>query len=404
VIREIVQIAINGDAQPDLVPDIAEVEVEEHVDAADAFRVRISVSLQSDGSWSYIDDARFSLWNRLSLVVGYPDDHATLVDGFITHVNLSLSNQGGPEAYLEVTGLDRSVAMDLEEKQRAWVNKKDSGIAQEIFSTYGLKAVVQDTQLTWSENTATTLQAESDIRFLQRLAARNGFSCYVQENTGYFRGPNLQDPPQPILALAFGGDTNLGSVHLAISGTPTTSVALRRIDPLSKRGLQKSLDGLPRRKLGARALADLQQGQPSAARLIKQRPTVGDADMEGVLRDAYEEAGSFVSLSGDIDARAYGHVLRAKRLVTIKGMGSTYSGLYYVRQVHHQFTANGYVQTFEAVRNGLGLTGDEDFSTPPALLPVSLGALGPAAAGGSQTLPAESSVTPIVSTTFGGAA
>jgi hypothetical protein len=112
--------------------------------------------------------------------------------------------------------------------------------------------------------------------------------------------------------------------------------------------------------------------------------------MRGRLRQAYEGAGRFVTAEGEIDGRVYRAVLRARRLVTIKGIGETYSGLYYVTRVRHSFTVDGYTQQFEAYRNGLGLTGEERFAAaalPLALTPALAGALpaqqtGPTGAGG----------------------
>jgi hypothetical protein len=53
--------------------------------------------------------------------------------------------------------------------------------------------------------------------------------------------------------------------------------------------------------------------------------------------------------------------------VTIKGVGETYSGVYYVRSVRHQFTPDGHGQSFTVKRDGLELTGREDFSSEGGL-------------------------------------
>ena len=39
--------------------------------------------------------------------------------------------------------------------------------------------------------------------------------------------------------------------------------------------------------------------------------------------------------------------------MTIKGVGETYSGIYYVTHVTHVFTADGYTQRFSVKRNAL---------------------------------------------------
>jgi hypothetical protein len=48
--------------------------------------------------------------------------------------------------------------------------------------------------------------------------------------------------------------------------------------------------------------------------------------------------------------------------VTIKGIGETYSGVYYVSHVTHSFTPDGYTQSFQVKRNAIHTTGAEDFS------------------------------------------
>jgi phage protein D len=389
VIQEIATVSINGQSQSDLVADISEIEVEEHIESADVFRVRVSLSVQSDGTWSYVDDDRFTVWNQVQIVGGYPEDNATLVDGYITHVKVSLSGSGSDDSFLEITGMDGSALMDLEEKQVAWLNKKDSDIAQEVFTSYGFTWEVEDTQLQHAEAVATILQSETDIRFLRRLAARNGFECFVQGQRGFFRSPNLQDPPQKILAIQFGEETNLASLNIEVDGTPPTSLAIRRIDPVEKREDQEQLTDLSRRKLGARTLKDLRSSQPDGKRLLKGHPAAGVPELQSELRSGYDAAGEFLTISGEVDSRAYGAVLHAKKLVTIKGVGSTFSGLWYVTRVRHHFTAEDYTQSFEAYRNGVGLTGEESFDAAPLQIPAIPGA-GAAASSGNRLLPPSS--------------
>lgn len=65
---------------------------------------------------------------------------------------------------------------------------------------------------------------------------------------------------------------------------------------------------------------------------------------------------------GEVAANQYGSILTPRGTVTIKGIGETHSGVYYVSHVTHTFSAAGYTQTFRVKRNALMPTGDEDFS------------------------------------------
>jgi phage protein D len=290
--------------------------------------------------------------------------------------------------------MDATALMDLEEKQAAWPDKKDNEIAQEIFGSYGLSYEVEDTVVRHGEAVSTVLQTETDIRFLRRLAARNGFECHVKGATGFFRGPNLREPPQRTLALSSGTEANLVDLHVRVDGTPATAAEIRRVDPVGKQEETKRLTDTPRRKLGDQTLAALRGGLPDGHLLLRHQVPASPTEMEARLRAGYEPASRFVTLAGEIDSRAYGAALRAGKLVTVKGIGERYSGLYYVSLVRHAFTADGYTQRFEAYRNGLGPTGEEQFAAPAAAAPIPAVAGNPASSpAGNRVLPAQPSAS-----------
>jgi len=392
VITEIVNVAIDGAVQDALVPDIIEVEVEDDVASAGVFRLRLAIAQRRDGSWKHLDDDRFAIWRRVKIDAGYPGSAETIIDGYITHVEARLTSE---DPYVEISGLDVSAAMDLEEKQRAWLNKKDHEIAQDIFASYGLSCEVEDTVAEHSEDVATILQNESDIRFLRRLAWRNGFECHVHAGTGFFRSPNMQDPPQKLLAVEFGAETNVSNFLIRVNGTPATLIEIRRIDPLEKLEETETLPASPRRSLGARSLADLRTGQPAGRVLVRNQPSTIAREMQTRLRQAYEGASGFVTAEGEIDSRVYRTVLRARRLVTIKGAGESFSGLYYVTRVRHTFTTDGYTQYFAGYRNAIGLTGQESFAAATLPIPIEPGIAQSSRAAGDRVLPAQQSASTI---------
>jgi hypothetical protein len=60
-----------------------------------------------------------------------------------------------------------------------------------------------------------------------------------------------------------------------------------------------------------------------------------------------------VSASGSLDVLRYGRVLKARKLVGVRGVGMAYDGLYYVSSVTHNIKRGEYKQSFELTRNGL---------------------------------------------------
>jgi len=69
-----------------------------------------------------------------------------------------------------------------------------------------------------------------------------------------------------------------------------------------------------------------------------------------------------VTARGTVDTARYGHALRARRLVGVRGAGLTHDGLYYVRRVSHSLAPGSYTQSFELSREGTG-------SITPAVIP-----------------------------------
>ena len=53
------------------------------------------------------------------------------------------------------------------------------------------------------------------------------------------------------------------------------------------------------------------------------------------------------------DVVRYGHILKARQLVGVRGTGLAYDGLYYVKSVTHKIKRGEYKQSFELSRNGL---------------------------------------------------
>jgi hypothetical protein len=63
--------------------------------------------------------------------------------------------------------------------------------------------------------------------------------------------------------------------------------------------------------------------------------------------------------TGKLDVLRYGRVLKARRLVGVRGVGPAFDGLYYVKGVTHEIKRGEYKQSFTLARNGLLSTFDK---------------------------------------------
>lgn len=360
--HENLKIEVEGSEIAELYNDLVSLEVELDEDLAGMFRLDIALLLKDDGSWTYLDDDRLAIWKQVVITAGLGDDAQPLMTGYITHLRPTFG-AGLDECQLEIWGMDASVLMDREDKLKDWPGKKDSDIAVEIFNAYGLTPQIEDTGIVHDENVSTIIQRETDIQFLKRLALRNGYECYVDGDSGYFRPPQLSDDPQPVLSVQFGDDTNVNRFRIEVNALATANVAMFQVDRDSKEILDAASEAGSQTTLGKSPTDSyLGPGMTPGLAYIGKAVTTGSSEMTALCQGVYNEGEWFVTGEGEVAANQYGSVLKPRGPVTIKGIGETYSGVYFVSHVDHVFTADGYVQRFRVKRNGLMPTGAENFA------------------------------------------
>jgi phage protein D len=365
-------IKIDGREVSDLYKDLISLEVELDNELAALLRLTIGIALQNR-NWTHLDDDRFKVWKHITVKAGLEGGTEDVFSGYITHVKPSF-DPDLTRCTLEVWGMDGSVLMDREEKLKDWPDKKDSDIAAEIFRLYGFTPITENTRVIHDEAVATIIQRETDIQFLRRLALRNGFECYVEGATGYFRPPQLSAPPQPVLAVQCGDKTNVRRFALEVNALTPANVAMFQLDRADKSVLDVTAETSRQSALGrTKAAGLLAAGMNPALVVVGGVVATGQPEMTALCQGLYEQGAWFVTGEGEVAANDYGHVLKARQTVTIKGIGETYSGIYYITHVTHSFTPKGYTQHFRVKRNGLLPTGAENF-TVSGWLPVGLAA------------------------------
>jgi phage protein D len=364
-------------AADDFYPNVIEVEVTDHADEADTFRLKLRLRVGDGGEWTDADYDQIALFSKVRIEAGFrAGDTQVLTEGYVTEMTAHFED-AGRQPYFEVRGLDASVLMTLEEKIVAWPNLSDGDIATQILSGYGLVPDVTSTNPVHQDTDITVMQRGTDLQFLRSLARRHGFEVGVERDfvsgvvTGYFREPNLAGNPQKTLAVAFGEQSSLSSFEVSVDSLRPLAAEADQIDVKGKAVGTGTATGLQLAAIGDRDLAAL--AGDTAAGLVSPKDTVGkvwlaadptsDAtELAGLAQAVCDEAGWLATARGDIRSDVYGTVLRANRLVLVRGAGSRYSGAYYVTSVTHRLAAAGeYEQHFEARRNALGLSGGEDF-------------------------------------------
>lgn len=399
------QISLNGTAvDKDFYADVVSLTVEENPGGAGTFRVQLLARSQDNGSWKYVDDEKLALLNKVSIKIGFTsggglaaalgsllggggggDGLSAVFDGYVTNVDVELGSDPG-STFVDVSGMDTSFLMSVEEKIAAWPDMSDSDIVQQIVGAYGVQVKADSTATVHAESNTTIVQRGTDLQFVRELAQRNGMEFYFQTDdksgtvTGFFQAPQLTGKPQSDLAIHAGDKSNLKHFSARLTANRPLNVKVSQVDVKQNSASPVTVSDTQFAKLGAKDLNALVGGplgslltpkDAPAQMLVLGSPTSDPTEMKTLAQAVRDEACWFVSASGEINSDAYQNVLRPHKLVLVKGAGKAHSGKYYVTRVVHQIKSDGsYAQTFEARRNARDADGSEQFGGGGGGLPI----------------------------------
>jgi hypothetical protein len=294
----------------------------------------------------------------IATVNGFPN---VLMDGIVTRQELAPSNEPG-QSTLTITGEDLSVLMDV-----IAMNIMRYPAMPEIARIYLILAkylvfgivpiaippIPPDVTLP-TEEIAT--HRGTDREYIRLLAQQAGYVFYVEpgplpgQSIAYF-GPDIRIPvPQPALNVNMDAHTNVESLSVSLDGLAKKILIYTIMDPATHKipiPIPPPNLSVLRPPLGARLTP------PSRVEFVDhgtaQTTPKAIQEMLGITN----EFSNAVSVSGSLDVLRYGHVLRSRMLVGVRGAGIAYDGLYYVDSVTHNVKRGEYKQSFQLSRDGL---------------------------------------------------
>jgi phage protein D len=352
-------------ASPEVLDAIQQIEVEDHAYMADMLRMRIAIGVKDGcGNWNVLDDDVFSRLANVKLIMTIGSGPSEmLISAYVIEMNASISNQPG-QSVLDIIAMDPTVLMNLEVKVRPWPNMADSNIATSIFGEYGFIPIVDQTQPSRDEVNVTTIQRDTDMKFLTELAARNGYEVYVEVNPqtgiteGHFHSPNLEQTRQEVLSVNMGEYTNVNSLNPRYDMLRPTKAKTIGIDVETQSDQEARIENQSQEVLGTR---DSLSGDRIRSVLLSQSGLYQTGELQNYAQAIADQSSWAITADGELNTVAYGGVLRAKRPVEVRGAGQQFSGTYYVERVHHVISGDSYRQSFTLRRNALELTGQERF-------------------------------------------
>jgi phage protein D len=355
------QVAFAPAPQP-IVEAVEEIVVDSSLEEASLLRMRLGIAQTALGDWTVLTEDLFRPLVPVTVRVQTGVLPEALITGYVATQRIVYGDVAGTST-LEVSALDKTLLMNAQEKVTPWPNLPDGAIAAAIFGQHALVPMVQPTSPTLVEPEGTTIQRGSDIRFLRRLARRNGFDCYVQPEPvtgieqGFFRPRQTVGVPQAVLNVAMGDETNVTSFSVHYAATQPTTVVAAGLDTSTK---------APQPAVAPVSLQPPMGIEPTLTRVLPP-PIVRPADTGLVrtselqsLAQAIADHSSFALLAEGEVGPSVG-ILRPGGIVNVRGAGRVYNGSYFVTRVTHTITRDDYKQRFEARRNAATMTGAEVF-------------------------------------------
>jgi hypothetical protein len=289
---------------------------------------------------------------------GFPH---VLMDGIVTRQELTPSSEPG-QSTLTITGEDLSVLMDIVELTIPYPQMDDALQALAAIAPYAAFGIVPVVIPTFIPEIKVVTkgfnsQTSTHLQHLKKLASTNGFVFYVEpgplpgQSIAYF-GPDIRIPvPQPALSINMDAHTNVESMSFSLDGLAKETMVVIVNDPITGKipiPLPIPSISIFQPPLGAR---------PTPPSRLTFSHDQGGATIEHTLKYVLgrllKGSANAITASGSLDVLRYGHVLRSRMLVGVRGAGLAYDGLYYVDSVTHNLKRGEFKQSFQLSRDGL---------------------------------------------------
>jgi len=344
-------------ASYDVMQALSRVEVTSDADHGDGFQLTFTMSKEKPPDYSLRQSGTFDPLTRVTIAVLLGITPEVLINGVITHHQVQPSSEPGMST-LTVTGKDLSLMMGLQETNAKFENQPDFLIFETLiakgYTKFGLVPQATPTTDVPIMIDRIPRQHESDLRFVRRMARRNGFVFYVEPltiglSTAYF-GPEIRaGVPQSALTMNMGDWSNLNRLDFAQDALAPVSPSGTFVDPILK--LSIPIPSLPSLRIPPLVSSST---PTSRTELLRETANQNAGQAATSLIAAESRAPESVTGEGEVDTVRYGHVLRARQLVGVRGMGFSYDGFYYVRRVTHTLARGEYRQSFRITREGTG--------------------------------------------------
>ncbi len=297
---------------------------------------------------------------RVVIAVTLGGTTSVLMDGVMT--KHELRSESGPTSTLSVMGKDLTALMNIIPLDGLPYPAMPPAVrvlvALAKYAAFGIAPMVIPSVL---EDVPIPVERiprhqGTDYGYIKALAHEVGYVFYIDPgpvpgmSTGYW-GPEIRlGAPQPALNVSLDGPhNNVKSLSFTFDKERKELPVIFIQEPVSKAPIPIPIPDITPLSPPLGVVPPLPPQITFLDDTAKLNPLV--AAMRGM---AYAgRHGDSVFGSGTLDVARYGHVLRARQLVGVRGAGDPFDGLHYVSSVSSTFKRGEFSQSFQLARNAL---------------------------------------------------
>jgi hypothetical protein len=284
-----------------------------------------------------------------------------IMDGAVTNHQIAPGSDAG-HSTLSITGEDLTVLMDkIDFSGFPFPATPAEGRVALLLLKYAflglipliVPSVLIDVPI---PTTRIPTQKGTDLAYINELASKVGYVFYLDPgpapgtNVAYW-GPQIKvGAPQRALNINMDAHTNVESLSFTFDNNKNAIPTVFYYEELSKAVIPIPIPPITPLSPPLGLIPPIPLGLLPVSDDLSKR-SLPQSIMIGMAKAA--QWAEVVTAKGELDVLRYGGVLKPRKLVGVRGAGTAYDGLYYVKSVTHKIKAGEYKQSFELSRNGL---------------------------------------------------
>jgi uncharacterized protein len=253
-----------------------------------------------------------------------------------------------------------STLLDQQTKTRTWQHVTRAQVVREVAAEHGWAAVAQIDDTAHIIDTINQA-AETDARFLTRLAAQEGFVFYLNAD-GFGWHARRKEASAACVFTWRGGHGEVLAVQMESDVRRRVgAISLKSRDPLEKTTTEAKANA---HSVARPTLAEVVEVvDPDTGQTVLQTRNAtsaahnaGAAEDDATLQHQADKAFEVAEQDAvEMSLKVIGDPgLRARIIVEVRGVGAWLSGKYYVQSVRHQLDGAGYGCDLKLLRDGTG--------------------------------------------------